>query len=83
MYATPRPDAFAPVARAAGDGRGCQPIICATRRIIDRREQPPLGAGEAAATPVPAALANAVFDATGARLRNVPFTAAKVKAMLA
>jgi CO/xanthine dehydrogenase Mo-binding subunit len=31
---------------------------------------------------VAAALANAVFDATGARLRTVPFTAARVKAAL-
>ena len=51
--------------------------------LIDRREQPPLGAGEAASSPVPAALANAVFDATGVRLRSVPFTSAKVKALLA
>jgi nicotinate dehydrogenase subunit B len=29
---------------------------------------------------VPAALGNAVFDATGVRLRRVPFTAARVKA---
>ena len=42
--------------------------------LIDRRDQPPLGAGEAATAPVPAALANAVFDATGVRLRTVPFT---------
>jgi CO/xanthine dehydrogenase Mo-binding subunit len=51
--------------------------------LIERREQPPLGAGEAASSPVPAALANAVFDATGARLRSVPFTSAKLKALLA
>jgi CO/xanthine dehydrogenase Mo-binding subunit len=51
--------------------------------LIDRRDEPPLGAGEAASTPVPAALANAVFDATGARLRSVPFSAAKLKALLA
>jgi nicotinate dehydrogenase subunit B len=51
--------------------------------LIDRRDQPPLGAGEAASSPVPAALANAVFDATGARLRSVPFTAAKLKSVLA
>jgi len=50
--------------------------------LIDRPELPPLGAGEAASTPVPAALANAVFDATGVRLRSVPFTAARVKALL-
>ncbi len=51
--------------------------------LIDRRDQPPLGAGEAASSPVPAALANAVFDATGVRLRSVPFTPARVKALLA
>jgi len=41
-----------------------------------------VGAGEAATAPVAAALANAVFDATGARLRTVPFTPARVKAAL-
>jgi nicotinate dehydrogenase subunit B len=50
--------------------------------LIDRRDQPLLGAGEAATAPVAAALANAVFDATGARLRRVPFTAERVKAAL-
>lgn len=50
--------------------------------LIQRRDQPPLGAGEAASTPVPAALANAVFDATGVHLREVPFTAERVKAAL-
>ena len=43
---------------------------------------PPLGTGEAACTPVGAALANAVFDATGARLRTVPYTPERVKAAL-
>ena len=51
--------------------------------LIDRPDQPLLGAGEAATAPVAAALANAVFDATGVRLRTVPFTAARVKAALA
>jgi nicotinate dehydrogenase subunit B len=32
---------------------------------------------------IPAAIANAVFDATGARMRSVPFTPDKVKAALA
>jgi nicotinate dehydrogenase subunit B len=48
--------------------------------LIDRPEQPSYGAGEAAAAPVAAALANAIFDATGVRLRTVPFTAERVKA---
>jgi nicotinate dehydrogenase subunit B len=51
--------------------------------LIDRPDQPLLGAGEAATAPVAAALANAVFDATGVRLRTVPFTPARVKAALA
>jgi len=50
--------------------------------LIQRLDQPPLGVGEAASTPVPAALANAVFDATGVRLRTVPFRADRVKAAL-
>ena len=50
--------------------------------LVDRPTLPPLGAGEAACTPVAAALANAVFDATGTRLRAVPFTPQRVKAAL-
>ena len=50
--------------------------------LIDRPMLPPFGAGEAAAAPVAAALANAIFDATGVRLRSVPFTAERVKAAL-
>ncbi len=51
--------------------------------LVDRPDLPPLGAGEAASSPVPAALANAVFDATGVRLRSVPFSSARLKALLA
>ncbi|MBI4013994.1 MAG: xanthine dehydrogenase family protein molybdopterin-binding subunit [Candidatus Rokubacteria bacterium] len=50
--------------------------------LIQRLAEPPLGVGEAASTPVPAALANAVFDATGVRLRTVPFRPERVKAAL-
>jgi nicotinate dehydrogenase subunit B len=50
--------------------------------LIQRPDEPPLGVGEAASTPVPAALANAVFDATGVRLRAVPFRPERVKAAL-
>ena len=50
--------------------------------LIDRPTDAPVGAGEAACTTVGAALANAVFDATGARLRTVPFTPERVKAAL-
>jgi CO/xanthine dehydrogenase Mo-binding subunit len=51
--------------------------------LVQRLHEPPLGAGEAASAPVAAALANAVFDACGARLRSVPFTPERVKAALA
>jgi CO/xanthine dehydrogenase Mo-binding subunit len=50
--------------------------------LIDRPTQPPLGAGEAACAAVGASLANAVHDATGVRLRTVPFTPDRVKAAL-
>ena len=43
----------------------------------------PMGVGEAASAPVAAAVGNAVFDATGVRLRRAPFTPARVKAALA
>lgn len=51
--------------------------------LIQRLDQPPLGVGEPASSPVVAALANAVFDATGVRLRAVPFRPDRVKAALA
>jgi CO/xanthine dehydrogenase Mo-binding subunit len=50
--------------------------------LIDRPDQPLMGAGEASLTPVGGALGNAIFDATGVRLRTVPFTPARVKAAL-
>jgi len=51
--------------------------------LIDRPHERPLGVGEAATAPVAAALGNAVFDAAGIRLREVPFTPARVKAAFA
>jgi CO/xanthine dehydrogenase Mo-binding subunit len=50
--------------------------------LIDRPTEHPLGAGEAACAPVGAALGNAVFDATGVRLRTIPFTPQRVKSAL-
>lgn len=50
--------------------------------LIDRPTEKPLGAGEAACAAVGAALANAVHDATGTRLRTVPFMPERVKAAL-
>ena len=42
--------------------------------LIQRSDSDPLGAGEAAHGPVTAAIANAVFDALGVRIRNLPIT---------
>jgi CO/xanthine dehydrogenase Mo-binding subunit len=50
--------------------------------IVDRMNVPALGAGETAITLVAAALGNAIFDATGVRLREAPFTADRVRAAL-
>ncbi|MFI5179313.1 MAG: xanthine dehydrogenase family protein molybdopterin-binding subunit, partial [Vicinamibacterales bacterium] len=51
--------------------------------LINRTDVEATGAGETAITIVAAAIGNAVFDATGARLRQAPFTAEAVKAALA
>jgi CO/xanthine dehydrogenase Mo-binding subunit len=51
--------------------------------LINRPDVEAMGAGETTITLVAAAIGNAVFDATGARLRQVPFTADRVTAALA
>ena len=51
--------------------------------LINRTEGEVMGAGETSITLVAAAIANAIFDATGARIRQVPFTAERIKAALA
>ena len=51
--------------------------------LINRPDSEAMGAGETTITLVAAAIGNAVFDATGARLREVPFTPERVKAALA
>jgi nicotinate dehydrogenase subunit B len=50
--------------------------------LMERPDQPPLGAGESASVPSAAAIANAIYAATGVRFRDVPFTPEKVKARL-
>lgn len=50
--------------------------------LLDRPDQPAWAAGEPAASVVPAAIGNAVFDAVGVRLRTVPFKPARVKEAL-
>ena len=50
--------------------------------LIERPEETLWGGGEASTVPVAAALGNAFFDATGIRLRRVPFTVERVKSAL-
>ena len=50
--------------------------------LINRPDGSAMGAGETAVTVVAAAIANAIFDATGARIRQVPFTPERVKTAL-
>jgi len=50
--------------------------------LIDHPEIAPSGAGEPSIRPVAAAIANAIFDATGVRIRRVPFSPEHVKAAL-
>lgn len=49
--------------------------------IIDRTDQPSLGAGEATQGPTPAAIKNAIYDATGLRVRQIPFTPDRLRAV--
>ena len=48
--------------------------------LINRPEMPALGGGEPSSAPIAAAIANAIFDATGVRLREAPFTPERVLA---
>ncbi len=50
--------------------------------MMPRPQEPPLGAGESASVPSAAAIANAIFDATGVRMREPPFTPERVRAAL-
>ena len=50
--------------------------------LINRKEMPALGGGEPSTVPVPAAIANAVYDAIGVHAREVPITPQKVLALL-
>jgi CO/xanthine dehydrogenase Mo-binding subunit len=51
--------------------------------LLNRPDLPATGAGETAITVVASAIANAIYDATGARIRQVPFTPERIKAALA
>jgi CO/xanthine dehydrogenase Mo-binding subunit len=47
--------------------------------LLNRPDLPPLGAGEPSTRPIAAAIANAVFDATGQRVRRAPLTPERVR----
>jgi CO/xanthine dehydrogenase Mo-binding subunit len=51
--------------------------------LLDRPGEPYLGSGEATQGPTAGAIANAVFDAIGLRLRQIPFTPDRVRAAMA
>ena len=51
--------------------------------LLDRPGEPYLGSGEATQGPTAGAIANAVFDAIGVRLRRIPFTPDRVRAAVA
>jgi len=51
--------------------------------LLNHPELPPSGAGEPSSRPTAAAIANAIFDATGARVRQAPLTASRIKSALA
>jgi CO/xanthine dehydrogenase Mo-binding subunit len=51
--------------------------------LIENKSVPPSGGGEAAGIFIPAAIGNALFDATGVRYRKLPLTAERVRAGLA
>jgi len=65
-----------PVARAADVPDRVEVVL------INHPELPSSGAGEPSSRPTAAAIANAIFDATGARIRQAPLTPARVKAAL-
>jgi len=50
--------------------------------LVDQRDLESQGAGELATVPVAAALCNAIFDATGVRLRQVPFTPERIRSAI-
>jgi CO/xanthine dehydrogenase Mo-binding subunit len=51
--------------------------------VVNRPDAPPLGAGEGTQGPTVAAIANAIYNAMGVRLRDMPFTRERVMAALA
>jgi CO/xanthine dehydrogenase Mo-binding subunit len=53
-----------------------------TNLVPQRTDRLPRGVGEPPITPIPGAVANAFFDATGVRIRTAPMTPAVVRGVL-
>jgi len=66
-----------------GQSRAVPDVPAVETVLIDRPNEPALGAGEAAQGPTAAAIANAFAAATGRRIRELPLTPERVKAALA
>jgi len=50
--------------------------------LIDHDDLPPYGAGEPSTRPVTAAIGNAIYDATGLRIRTAPFTRERIRTLI-
>ena len=50
--------------------------------LIDHDDLPPYGAGEPSTRPVTAAIGNAIYDATGLRIRTAPFTPERIRTLI-
>jgi CO/xanthine dehydrogenase Mo-binding subunit len=50
--------------------------------VINRRDRPPIGAGEPPIVPTGAAIANAIYDATGVRMTQAPLTPVRLRSLL-
>ena len=76
---------------AITDQDPAMPLLYALRSDLDMKgpkfgcclaKCPPMGVGVAATAPVPGAIFNALFDATGIRFRQLPLTPARIKTAL-
>ncbi|MGC9468016.1 MAG: hypothetical protein ACP5HS_05455, partial [Anaerolineae bacterium] len=64
------------------NGQSYVAVVVDLTVLLNRPGAPHLGVGEGIHGPVPAAIANAIFDAVGVRLQQIPFTPDLVRAAL-
>jgi len=60
----------------------CSEAAAVDVEIVSRTDCPEVGVGEAAQGPTGAAIANAVFDALGIRVRELPLTGERIRAAM-